>query len=321
MIDITHLSKAYGDKSVLEDISLSVADGSIYGLVGYNGAGKTTLLSLIAGLLAPDSGCVTAEVGEAGEAVPTFDSERVRRELFLIADEPYILPAASLDTMAAFYRGFYPRFSEETYTRLADVFGLDRKSRIAGFSKGMKRQAAITLGLSVRPRYLLLDESFDGLDPSVRGTVCDLLMAYMADTGATVIMASHNISAIEHICDTVGMLDGSRIVFSRDMDELRRGFAQVRAAFEAPVAEAAVNTALEGLSCGAVSLSMGDGAGDGRVLTLVTESEPEIVRRALGTVGAVCLFESEAMTLEEIFTYENTKGGKFYDIHGLFGDA
>ncbi len=214
MIHIHHLSKAYGDTSVLEAIDLTVADGSIYSLVGYNGAGKTTLLSLMAGILAPDSGHVTMNVGEGDEALPVFDREDVRRELFFIPDEPYILPSATMNTMASFYSGFYPRFSMETFCRLVEIFGLNPRKRIAGFSKGMKRQAAIMLGLSARTRYLLLDESFDGLDPTVRTTVCDLIMAYMADTGATVVMASHNLAAIEHICDTVGMLSGNRIVYS-----------------------------------------------------------------------------------------------------------
>ncbi len=312
MIDIRNLSKSYGDKAVLCDLSLTVSDGSIYGLVGYNGAGKTTLLSLIAGLLHPDAGSITAEVTDpkCGDVTATevFDSESVRRELFYIQDEPYILPAASLDTMASFYRGFYPRFSMETYRRLLAVFGLNPKARIAGYSKGMKRQAAIILGLSARPKYLLLDESFDGLDPTVRATVCDLLMEYMADTGATVLMASHNLEAIEHICDTVGILNGNRLVCSGELDEVCAGYIRIKAGFSqtAPAVPAE-------LHCGDLTASE-------RVLSFVTEDDPETVRRALAAAGGLMLFETYPVSLEEVFRYETRKGGGGHDITGLFAD-
>ena len=116
MIEINHVTKAFGDKTVLDNVTVTIADGSIYGLVGYNGAGKTTLLNLIAGLYRPDGGNITADTEDGKLAV--YGSEQVRRDLFLIPDDPYILPQASLATMAAFYRGFYPHFSMETMEKL-----------------------------------------------------------------------------------------------------------------------------------------------------------------------------------------------------------
>ena len=227
MIEINRVTKAFGDKTVLDNVTVTIADGSIYGLVGYNGAGKTTLLNLIAGLYRPDGGNITADTADGKLAV--YGSEQVRRDLFLIPDDPYILPQASLATMAAFYRGFYPHFSMETLEKLTEIFGLDPKKKLNGFSKGMKRQAAIILGLSSRARYLLLDESFDGLDPNIRMTVCDLLMEYMAETGATIIMASHNLHEIEHICDTVGMLNGTHIVYSCEIEAIKERYTRIRA--------------------------------------------------------------------------------------------
>ncbi len=323
MIHIEHLKKAYGDTSVLEDIDITIADGSIYGLVGYNGAGKTTLLSLMAGILSPDKGKITIDIGADNTPLTVFDHENVRRELFFIPDEPYTLPAATMNTMASFYRGFYPNFSTETFRRLTTVFGLDPKKRISGFSKGMKRQAAIVLGLSARPRYLLLDESFDGLDPSIRLTVCDLLMEYMADTGATVVMASHNLSAIEHICDTVGMLSGNRIVYSTDMDELRTAYTRVRVVLDREIGDP--ETLLDGIPCGDLHAT-------GKVLTgvvhLPADGTERAVRDALRGRGEVTLFEAYPMSLEDIFTYENHRaghdgpeeGGDANGINGIFAD-
>ncbi len=307
MIEINHISKAFGDKVVLDDVTLSVADGSIYGLVGYNGAGKTTLLSLIAGLYRPDKGNIIADTKDGKSAV--YANETARRDLFFIPDDPYVLPQASLNTMAAFYRGFYPNFSMETYRRLTDIFGLDPKKRLNSFSKGMKRQAAIILGLSARTRYLLLDESFDGLDPSVRMTVCDLLLEYMADTGATIIMASHNLHEIEHICDTVGMLNGTHIVYSCELDEIRQRYTRVRAAFAAPVTA----EVLSGVTYGDLSV-------EGKVLTFISETPAANVEKLLQKRGELCLFETYPLSLEDIFKYENRKGGKTYDIEGLFGE-
>ncbi len=306
MIEINHVSKSFGDKLVLDDINLSVSDGSIYGLVGYNGAGKTTLLNLIAGLYAPDKGNITADVADG--KLTAYGSEAVRRDLFLIPDDPYILPQANLQTMASFYRGFYPNFSMETCRKLTEIFGLDPKKRLNGFSKGMKRQAALILGLASRARYLLLDESFDGLDPTVRMTVCDLLMEYMAETGATIIMASHNLHEIEHICDTVGMLNGSRIIYSCDVDTIKERYTRIRAAFDREVS----GEILAGVHYGELSVS-------GRVLTFVSETPASEVKTLLEKQGGLCLFEEHPLSLEDVFKFEMKKGGKSYDIEGLFG--
>ena len=311
MIEINHVSKSFGDKTVLDDITLSVSDGSIYGLVGYNGAGKTTLLCLMAGLYSPDKGNVTADIdgdGLVGGKLNVYASEAARRDIFLIPDDPYILPQANLNTMAAFYRGFYPRFSMETFGRLTELFGLDPKKKINGFSKGMKRQAAIILGLSSRARYLLLDESFDGLDPSIRMTVCDLLMEYMAETGSTIVMASHNLHEIEHICDTVGMLNGTHIVYSCEIEEIKERYTRVRAGFDREI----TSDALKDIPHGDLSVS-------GKVLSFICEGDVQAVKSHLEGLGGLCLFETYPLSLEDVFKYEMKKGGKSYDVEGLFG--
>ena len=311
MIEINCVSKSFGNKTVLDDVSLTVSDGSIYGLVGYNGAGKTTLLCLIAGLYAPDKGNVTADIegmpGTGGK-LNVYTCEAARRDIFLIPDEPYILPQANLRTMAAFYRGFYPRFSMETFEKLTEIFGLDPKKKLNGFSKGMKRQAALILGLSSRARYLLLDESFDGLDPTVRMTVCDLLLEYMAETGATIIMASHNLHEIEHICDTVGMLNGTHIVYSCEIDTIKEQYVRIRAGFDR---EASAEMLAD--------IPHGDLLVSGKVLSFISERDADTVKAHLESLGGLWLFETYPMSLEDVFKYEMKKGGKSYDIEGLFG--
>ena len=311
MIEINHVSKSFGDKTVLDDITLTVSDGSIYGLVGYNGAGKTTLLCLMAGLYVPDKGNITADIDGSrgvGGKLNVYASEAARRDIFLIPDDPYVLPQASLNTMAAFYRGFYPHFSMETFGKLTELFGLDPKKRINGFSKGMKRQAAIILGLSSRARYLLLDESFDGLDPNIRMTVCDLLMEYMAETGATIVMASHNLHEIEHICDTVGMINGTHIVYSCEIEEIKERYTRIRAGFDREI----TSDALKDIPHGDLSVS-------GKVLSFICEGDVQAVKSHLEGLGGLCLFETYSLSLEDVFKYEMKKGGKSYDVEGLFG--
>lgn len=310
MIEINCVSKSFGDKTVLDNVNITVCDGSIYGLVGYNGAGKTTLLCLIAGLYAPDRGNVTADIEGIhgiGGKLNVYACEVARRDIFLIPDDPYILPQASLNTMAAFYRGFYPHFSMETFGKLTEIFGLDPKKRINGFSKGMKRQASLILGLSSRARYLLLDESFDGLDPTVRMTVCDLLLEYMAETGATIIMASHNLHEIEHICDTVGMLNGTHIVYSCEIDAIKERYVRIRAGFDHEVSEEML-----------ADIPHGDLMVGGKVLSFISEADANTVRTHLESLGGLCLFETYPMSLEDVFKYEMRKGGKSYDVEGLF---
>lgn len=127
MICVKNVNKSFGDNVVLENLSCRVNKSSIYGLIGYNGAGKTTLLKTVAGIYKPDSGSVLVD------DQPVFDNEQVKRRVFFIPDEHYFLSQASMNTMAKFYKGFYPNWSDKTYKRLSELFELDAKKRVNGF--------------------------------------------------------------------------------------------------------------------------------------------------------------------------------------------
>ena len=301
------MSKSFDGTPVLEDVTLTMEDGHIYGLVGVNGAGKTTLLNLISGIMRPESGTVTAEAG--GQTVNVFDCSALKRELYYVTDDPYVLPQASIAQMSRLVGGFYPRFSRELLEKLCGILGLDMKKRIGSFSKGMKRKASLALGFAARPRYLLLDESFDGLDAGVRLTVCDLLLEFIADTGSTVILASHDLGDLGRICDTVALISGRRLVFSRDTEELKAQYRRVRAAFDGAFDRAAV----QGIASGDMTETAG-------TVTFVTDRAPDDVRASLEACGRLVLFEDYGMTLEEIIGFEIKKEGGVGDVAGIFED-
>lgn len=305
MIILNNVDKNFSGTEVLRDINLEISDSSIYGLVGYNGAGKTTLLNLISGLYRPDTGEILADVSD--ERINVTANDRFKREMFCVFDDPYYLPQATPESMAKYYSGFYPNFSIELFFKLSTIFGFDKNKRINSFSKGMKRQASFSFALASKARYLLLDESFDGLDPGVRATVKELLLEFMADTGATVIMASHNLHELEGVCDSVGLLNRQNIVFSCDIDDARAKYRRYRVGFAENVSEDKFkNFDLGNLKC------------EGKLIGFISDKEPEAVRERLSLVGDIILFEDHPMTLEEIFRYETTKGGEEIEISGLF---
>lgn len=225
MIEVKNLTKRFGKFTALQDISLSVQNGSVYGLVGYNGAGKTTLLKNISGIYKPESG----EVLFDGENI--FNNEKKKEEIFFMPDDLYFSPYANMKKMADFYNGYYTRFNYDTFNRLVEAFGLDPKKRINGFSKGMQRQAEMVLALSTHPKLLLLDESFDGIDPQKRLLMKGLLKETIKENNTTVIISSHNLQELENLCDHIGIINGKKISITGAVDELSYGKTKFRLAF------------------------------------------------------------------------------------------
>lgn len=218
MIEVAGITKRFGSYTALDDISLTVEDGVVYGLVGYNGAGKTTLLKIVAGVYKPDAGTVHID------GVPIHDDRISHDSLFIVADEPYFLPQATPETMRSFYRGYYPNWSDEVYERMLALFGLDPVAKVAGFSKGMQRQLGILLGFATGVRTMLLDESFDGLDLGKRNLLKRLLKAYARERGASVILSSHNLRELEDAADHLGMVKGCRLTFDGSVAEVHERY-------------------------------------------------------------------------------------------------
>ena len=201
MLEMKNVTKTFGKFKALDDLTLTVPKGSVYGLFGPNGAGKSTAIRLMTGIYRPDSGSVTME------GLPIYENPVSKLRMGYIPDDVFYFPSASMEEMRSFYKGIYPQFDDTLYQKLFEAFQLPKKNPIRRFSKGMQKQAAFHLALCTRPEVLILDEPVDGLDPVMRRQVWSLILSDVADCGTTVLISSHNLRELEDVCDHVGIMD------------------------------------------------------------------------------------------------------------------
>ena len=281
MIEIKGLGKSYGPKKVLEKVNLTVPDASVFGLVGINGAGKTTLLRMMADVLRPDEGTVEYD-GEniAGNA-------KKRKELFFLPDDPYYAAGTTVEKLVELYKSFYS-FDDELFSRYEKLFSLERRTPVRNFSKGMKRQAFAALALACRPKYLLLDEAFDGLDPLAR---LELKRGIISLEGTTAVISSHSLRELEDICSGFALLDGGAVADAGDLSETLERVHKFQAAFEEPVPR-------ERFPFECLSFES-----EGRVVRFVVRGEREEVVSALRALSPIFVEEIK-VDFEELFLCE-----------------
>ena len=299
MIEIKNVTKRFGDFAAIENLSLSVDKSSIYGLVGYNGAGKTTLLKTISGVYKADEGEVLID------GVNVFDSTVERQNMFYVPDDIYFEPYSTISRMAQFYCGYYPNFSYETLEKLCGVFGLDKDARLNSFSKGMQRQAEMILGMSTNPDILLLDESFDGLDPAKRNLMNNMIVEYAAERGCSVIVSSHNLHELTDICDHIALINGKRIVLDCCVDDISDSRCKFRLVFN----EEKTEKDFSSFDYKKINI-------DGRIITVSIKGDADEIEKSLAAMNPI-LIERFPLSLEEIFLEEME--GSDYDFKEIFG--
>ncbi|WP_433750146.1 ABC transporter ATP-binding protein [Falsibacillus pallidus] len=286
MIKMNDIKKSIDGVEIIHNVSFQIRKGSIYGLLGSNGAGKTTLLKTLSGIYLQEEGSVEIE----GE--PVFENPSIKDKIFFIPDAPTFFSQFSLDQMAQFFKNTYPGWNDARYMKLVQEFQIDSKKRLHKFSKGVQRQAAFILALSTMPEVLILDEPMDGLDPVVRKKVKSLLIEDVAEREMTILISSHNLREVEDICDHVGVLHGGRLLFEKELDDLKTSIHKIQVAFKDNVP----NELLEALdplhreNRGSVVLAIVKGNED-RIAEMVERYNPVI-------------FDLLPLTLEEIFIYE-----------------
>jgi len=222
LIEARNLTKRFDSIVAVDHINAKIRDGYVFGLIGTNGAGKSTFLRMACGILKPDEGSIQID----GEDV--FENPKVKSRFFYISDEQYFFPNATPQEMIVYYKTIYPAFDEARCLKLLDSFSLDKKRKISTFSKGMKKQLSVILGLCANTDYIFCDETFDGLDPVMRQAVKSLFANDMAERNLTPIIASHNLRELEDICDHVGLLHKGGILLSKDLDDMKLNIHKVQ---------------------------------------------------------------------------------------------
>ena len=298
MIKVSNITKTFDDFTALDNLSLEVGNSSIYGLVGYNGAGKTTLLKTIAGVYVPDSGTVEMD------GVNLFKHPEKKQELFYVPDDLYFGLASSMKSMASYYKSFYPNFCMETFRKLSGLFGLDVNKKIMGFSKGMQRQAEMVLGLSTLPKVILLDESFDGLDPAKRNLTKKLLLDYMADKECSILISSHNLHELADMCDHIALMNGKSIAMDCAVDDMNGSRCKFRLAYTENVDRNVFN-----------GIEYKNYKTDGKIVSFTVSKNLEEAERIIAASNPV-LTERFPLSLEEIFLEEMEDTD--YDFEKLF---
>lgn len=295
MINIDNVTKYYEKYPAVRDLSLNIAEREVFGMVGTNGAGKTTLLRMISGVLKADRGGISID----GEDI--WDNPAAKARIFFIPDDIYFFMNATPEDMRSYYSKMYPQFDSGRFNELLHAFNLDAKRRISGFSKGMRKQLGIITGLCSNCRYLLCDETFDGLDPVMRQAVKSLFAADMEDRGLTPVLTSHNLRELEDICDHVGLLHEGGVLLSRDINDMKLGINKLQVVFEADEDAAGLEEELNVIIH----------KRQGRLHTCTVREPAEKVEAFLAGHNTV-FSELLPLTLEEIFISETEVVG--YDI-------
>lgn len=298
MIEIKNLTKKFDKVVAVNNLCLDIAEGSVLGLVGSNGSGKSTLLRLLAGVYQGEAG----EIKINGNKL--FDNPKAKGECYFIPDFPFFYNGSTLDNTAFLYRNLYPNWSEEQFNRYCSMFPIKRDAKIINMSKGMQRQAALILALSTCPKYLFLDEIFDGLDPVVRHLLKKILIEHVDEHKMTVIIASHNLRELEDLCDRICLMHRGCLLMERDIDTLRLGFRKVQVAFsEIPN----VPNLFEGINVVNVWKN-------GNIFNVTIRETEEDFMSALNALNPAYV-SAMPLTLEEIFISEMGAAG--YDTNSI----
>ncbi len=290
MIEIKGLTHGFGKKMVLDNIDLTVPDHTIMGLVGINGAGKSTFLRLLSGVYLPDSGSIAFDGEDPRNA-------QTRQNIFFLPDDPYYTSSMTPVALFEFYKTFYPQIDRGIFEELLSKYAIELKGKMRNFSKGMRRQTFIALALAIKPRYLLLDEAFDGLDPLSRKLFKDAIIEYVENSETTVIIASHSLRELEDFCDSFILLDNNHITQQGDIAQHVGSFCKFELAFTQPVEESAF------ADLPVYSLNI-----RGRFVQIVLEGDAEALRTELEKL-APAVMDEMPLDFEEMFIYDVQKKG------------
>ena len=291
MLEMKSVTKTFGTSKTLDNLSLTVPKGAVYGLVGPNGAGKSTAIRHLTGVYRPDAGEILME------GKPIYENDELKARIGHIPDDIFFFPSATLEEMRKFYKGMYPKFDDALFNRLHEVFQLSPKGQIRRFSKGMQKQAAFQLAIACRPDVMILDEPVDGLDPVMRRQVWSMILSDVAQYETTVLISSHNLRELEDVCDHVGIMDNGKMLLERSLADMQGMTCKLQIVGDVPA-----------------DLNILHESSSGRLKTLVVRGGTDEVIAKTQAANPV-YFDVLPLSLEEIFIYE--LGGVNYEVKNI----
>ena len=282
-LEVRSLSHAYGARDAVHDLDFTLPEGEILGLIGPNGAGKTTTLKLLGGVLAPRTGSARA-LGQPCDRLPPA----TLAAMGFVSERAQLPEQMTVGALIAFCRSLRPDWEPERARQLRERFELALDSRVRSLSRGQCAKLAFLLAVAYRPRLLLLDEPFGGLDPLARSEILDELLSLVGETGCAVLVATHDLADVERIADRVALLHAGRLVFCELVDAVLARHHRVRLTFDS-----------DG-GCDERLLARGiEGHRDGRVLEYIETSGRDASSTKVAPTGT--RVEIEPLSLEEIF--------------------
>lgn len=298
MIEVRNLSKSFDSIKAIDHISAKIEDGHVFGLIGTNGAGKSTFMRMLSGVLKPEEGEILVD----GE--PVYDNPAVKEKIFYISDDQYYFRSGTPVDMLKLYQTCYPAFDGAKWKSLMEKFGLDEKRKVNTFSKGMKKQLSVICGICANTKYLLCDETFDGLDPVMRQAVKALFVKEMDERGLTPVIASHNLRELEDICEYVGLLHRGGILLEKDIDDMKLNIHKLQCVIRE-------DEMLQKIRSGFEVVTIDN---RGSLYTVTVRGDKEKILEFMEHLNPV-FYELLPLSLEEIFISETEVKG--YDVKVL----
>lgn len=298
MIEVKNLSKSFDSIKAIDHINAKIEDGHVFGLIGTNGAGKSTFMRMLSGVLKPEEGEILVD----GE--PVYDNPAVKEKIFYISDDQYYFRSGTPVDMLKLYQTCYPAFDGAKWKGLMEKFGLDEKRKVNTFSKGMKKQLSVICGICANTKYLLCDETFDGLDPVMRQAVKALFVKEMDERGLTPVIASHNLRELEDICEYVGLLHRGGILLEKDIDDMKLNIHKLQCVIREDEMLQKIRNGLE-----VVTID-----NRGSLYTVTVRGDKEKILEFMEHLNPV-FYELLPLSLEEIFISETEVKG--YDVKAL----
>ncbi|MDD6084650.1 MAG: ABC transporter ATP-binding protein [Oscillospiraceae bacterium] len=294
MISLKNVSKSIDNKKIIDNISLEIPDGSSFALIGSNGAGKSTLLRLISGIYGQNNGEILLD----NEKI--YDNPSVKEKIFFINDETIQFQGYTVKELKNYYKSFYPNFSETVFKKLLSIIKLPENEKISTFSKGMKRQTIVIIGLAACTEYLLLDESFDGLDPTMRLIVKHMIFDAMAERNLTLVISSHNLKEISELCDSCALIHKGKLVFQKDLSDASDMF-KLQLAYNDEIDIRSEFERKENVKVLHVDKNMS-------VYSVIVRGNKEKIKEAAEENNPI-IFDILPLTLEETYIYEMEEMG------------